>query len=89
MELILQSGEEFRVDLASELFNVVNGLLQVLLLVASPLLHLEVPRVYLLYSLRTEDERGGRDLRVTMLQQERIEQRNLTQILSKEEDLIV
>ena len=89
MELILQSGEEFRVDLASELFNVVNGLLQVLLLVARPLLHLEVPRVYLLYSLRTEDERGGRDLRVTMLQQERIEQRNLTQILSKEEDLVV
>ena len=89
LELVLQSGEEFRVNLACELFDIVNRLLEVLLFIAGPLFHLEVPGVNFLDSLRTQNERGGGDLRIGMLQQERVEERDLTQVLREEEDLIV
>lgn len=89
LELVLECGEELRVDLASKLLNVVNRFLKVLLLVTGPLLHLRVPGIDLLDGLGTKDEGSGRNLRVGVFQQERIEKGDFTQVLSEEEDLIV
>ena len=78
LEFVLQSWEELRVDFTGELLHIIDCFLQVLLLVAGPLFHLWVPGIDLLDSLCTQDEGGRSYFRVGMLQQERIEQRDLT-----------
>ena len=53
LELVLQCREEFRVDFASELFDIVYRLFKVLLLVASPFFHFRVPGIDFLDCLGT------------------------------------
>lgn len=89
LELVLERGEELGVDFEHELLQVLDRLLDVLLLDASHLLHLVVPSIDLLNALGTEDEGGSCDVRALVLQQEGVQESDLSQVLSEVEDLVV
>ena len=88
-ELVLESGEELRIDLQDETLDVLHDWCKVLLSVVGMLLHLFVPHVDLLLALGSQNEARGGQLTCVVLKKRGIEKSDLLKVLREEKDFIL